>query len=310
MNILPFKTDYFEEACNLCPHNCNAYRQSSVLGYCKTNADINIASITIHNGEEPVVSGDKGICNVFFSGCNLRCVYCQNFQISQSEKDAVYFTMNIDEAVNKIINILDTGINSLGFVSPSHSLPQMMWIIDKLNKKGKHPIIVYNSNAYETVRNIKLLDGIIDVYLPDFKYMMNDISYRFSGVKNYTEIALAAIKEMYRQKGNTLIVNDNGYAVSGMIIRHLVLPNNLNNSKEVLKVIADEISENIHISLMSQYYPTNKSKSFSQLNRVISKDEYKEVVDYFNKIGLHKGWIQDFDSAEMYRPDFNKEEPF
>lgn len=310
MTILPFNSNYFQKPCNLCPRNCNIDRQSSILGYCKTNTDINIASITIHHGEEPAISENQGICNVFFSGCNLRCVYCQNFQISQSDKKAVYFPMNIDDAVNKIINILDTGINSLGFVSPSHCLPQMVWIIDKLHKKGRKPIIVYNSNAYDKVENIRLLDGVVDVYLPDFKYMLNDIAFKFSGIKNYSEIALASIKEMYRQKGNTLIVNENGYAESGMIIRHLVLPNNIDNSKAVIKAIAENISENIHISLMSQYYPTHKSKSFSELNRIISKEEYMEVVDYFYKIGLHKGWIQDFESAEMYRPDFDKKKPF
>ena len=244
--------------CNLCPRNCNANRFSDKLGYCNADAGFNISSICVHKGEEPPVSGEKGICNIFFTNCNLQCIYCQNYQISNNELDHRNDKMSFEKVLKNIVEILDQGINHIGFVSPSHFIPQVKIIINAIKMLGYNPTFVYNSNAFDKVEILKSFEGFIDVYLPDFKYMDNGISKEFSDVANYPETAINAIKEMYRQVGGELIVDKNNMAISGMIIRHLVLPGYVENSIDVLGKISETISPEIHISLMSQYYPTYK----------------------------------------------------
>jgi putative pyruvate formate lyase activating enzyme len=296
--------------CNVCPRNCNVNRYETNKGYCRIDAGFYIASIFPHKGEEPPISGDKGICNVFFAHCNLQCVYCQNYQISRNKIAPDKYKMTLEQVVQKITDILDTGIQTLGFVSPSHFVPQIIQIIDRLHQLKYFPTIVYNTNAYDNVDSLKILESYVDVYLPDFKYIENDISQKYSLAKNYPEIAIAAIKEMYRQKGDYLIINKNGYAESGMIIRHLILPNNVENSLKILDFIANEISTNIAISLMSQYYPTAEAFKFPELSRPINSAEYQKVVQRAKKLGLTNGWIQQMDSKSNYKPDFEKEIPF
>lgn len=296
--------------CSLCPHECNVNRIESNSGWCKTDAGIYISSICIHRGEEPVISGDKGICNVFFAHCNLQCVYCQNYQISNNKLSLNIFKISLDETVRQITNILSQGINILGFVSPSHFVPQMLGIIESVKQQGYNPTIVYNSNGYDKVDTLKMLENIVDVYLPDFKYFDNEIAKKYSGIKNYAEIAKSALKEMYRQKGSTLIINENGYAESGILIRHLVLPNNVENSINVLKFISEEISSNLHISLMSQYFPVNQTNKHSEISRKLKPSEYKQVVEVMEEFELYNGYIQDLESYENYLPDFNNEHPF
>ncbi|MFA7124185.1 MAG: radical SAM protein, partial [Candidatus Delongbacteria bacterium] len=266
-------------------------------------------SICIHKGEEPPVSGPNGICNVFFSHCNMQCVYCQNFQISDNKFAANSYEMTLETAVNKIIDILDKGIPALGFVSPSHQIPQMLSIIEELHKRSYKPIIVYNSNGYDKVETLKELEGIVDVYLPDFKYCDSVLSKELSDAPDYPATALKAIKEMYRQKGSLLITNDSGYAESGLIIRHLILPGLAQNSIRLLGTITKEVSPEVHISLMSQYFPP-KTLSPSYLNYKITEEEYRLVTDEMERLGLYNGWLQEYDSQNNYRPDFNKEHPF
>ena len=243
------------ESCSYCPRNCDANRLSGKPGYCKSDDSFNISSICIHRGEEPVISGKNGICNVFFSRCNMQCVYCQNLQISRNDDRVVSSKMELHKILEKILEILDTGVESLGFVSPSHFIPQVKIIIAALDKIGRKPIIVFNTNGYDTVSINRANEWIVDVYLPDFKYMDDKISELFSDAPKYSHFASNAILEMYRQKGSTLITGANNYAESGLIIRHLVLPGYVDNSLAVLRFIANEISTNVHISLMSQYYP-------------------------------------------------------
>jgi putative pyruvate formate lyase activating enzyme len=297
-------------ACRICPRNCNADRFSKKLGYCKADASFSISSIFAHMGEEPVISGDKGICNIFFTNCNLQCIYCQNHQISCNTLDYNSQKMKLEEVIRQIVKILDTGINHVGFVSPSHFIPQVKVIINSLRALGLDPVFVYNSNGYDTVESLKGLEGYIDIYLPDYKYADKEIGKKYSDVKNYPHVALAALKEMYRQVGAGLPLDDRDYARKGMIIRHLVLPGHPENSIKVLRTIARELSVELHISLMSQYYPTFQVSKSEFLGRTLKAEEYQQVVDELEELGFENGWVQEMSSHENYRPDFEAEQPF
>jgi len=296
--------------CNICPRKCNADRISEKKGYCKSGTEFSISSICIHRGEEPVISGSKGICNVFFTNCNLQCVFCQNWQISDNSLDHSSEHMDLDEVLRQITLILDTGINILGFVSPGHFIPQMKIIVNTVKYKGYEPTIVYNSNGYDDVEQLKLLEGMVDVYLPDFKYMDNRIAARYSDAKDYPEIALNAHKEMFRQMGSNLIVDNEGYAMRGMLIRHLVLPGHSENSMEVLEAIADELSPNVHVALMSQYYPSHRSRDYKPLSQEVDPKEYKKIVKKMTDLGITHGYVQGIESSGHYRPDFETNHPF
>ncbi|MEI6455635.1 MAG: radical SAM protein, partial [bacterium] len=267
------------EDCSLCPRNCHANRVKGSVGYCRTGNGFNIASICIHKGEEPVISGPLGICNIFFTNCNLQCVFCQNHQISDVSRDRTNSGMNLEEVVSRITDILDTGINMVGFVSPSHVIPQVKVIISVIEHLGYNPVWVYNTNGYDKPETLRSLEGLIDLYLPDFKYFDSGLASRFSGAPDYPEIASSSLKEMFRQKGSTLILSGEGIAESGIVLRHLILPGQTRNSKDILHFIANEISPKLHISLMSQYYPAGDADSFKGLSRGITASEYKEVIE-------------------------------
>ncbi|MFO7370996.1 MAG: radical SAM protein [Bacteroidales bacterium] len=296
--------------CLLCPRNCGVNRIAGETGYCGCDAGFHVASVCIHQGEEPPIGGSKGICNVFFTGCNLQCLYCQNYQISCRKNRKPDQEYTLEEITRQIIAILDQGIEAVGFVSPTHFTPHVRAIIHELHKSGYAPITVYNSNGYDKVEILKSLEGLIDVYLPDFKYLDPIAARKYSGAKDYPGHAREALREMFRQKGSTVVLNDNGQAVTGLIIRHLVLPGQASDSIGILKWIAKELSPEVSISLMSQYYPTARVARHSQLDRKISAQEYQEVLDAMEALGFHKGWIQDFESSGNYRPDFEKENPF
>ncbi len=217
---------------------------------------------------------------------------------------------NLKQVLSEIVRYLDAGCEALGFVSPSHFVPQVMVIINGLHELGLYPTIVYNTNGYDKVETLYEIENLVDVFLPDFKYIDPDLSRRYSDAKDYPEIAKNALREMYRQKGSTLFLSENGVAERGIIIRHLVLPGHVENSLGVLQFIAEEISTSIHISLMSQYYPTAFVRNISPLNRTLYQEEYQSVVDEFHRLGFRKGWVQDLESHENYQPDFEKEHPF
>lgn len=297
-------------ACRICPRNCNADRFSSKLGYCKADASFSVSSICIHRGEEPVISGDKGICNIFFTNCNLQCIYCQNHQISCNSEDYDAQKVGLREILRQIISILSTGINHVGFVSPSHFIPHVKVIVESLRALGLNPIFVYNTNAYDHAESIRGLESYIDIYLPDFKYSDASLGRKYSDVKDYPEIALTAIREMLRQKGKNLPLDNSGYATKGIIIRHLVLPGHPENSVNVLRTIARELSNEIHISLMSQYYPTYRVHNEEFLGRTLQDIEYSMVSDELEELGFENGWVQELSSNLNYRPDFAEENPF
>jgi putative pyruvate formate lyase activating enzyme len=296
--------------CTLCPRECNVDRFEGADGYCLTDAGLNISAICIHRGEEPAISGPSGICNIFFSGCNLRCIYCQNFEISHCGSVCRNAGNDIQSVLNKVEEIMGKGICSIGFVSPSHAVPQVKAIIDGLRARGLSPVTVYNTNSYEKSETIRSLAELIDVYLPDFKYATPEIALEYSDASDYPYVALKALKEMYFQKGSTLRTDENGVAQNGILLRHLVLPGHAEESINVLRTIADEVSTGIHLSLMSQYYPTNQVSTHPVLNRALYRDEYESVVKEMERLGFRNGWIQDMDSFENYMPDFSREHPF
>jgi putative pyruvate formate lyase activating enzyme len=296
--------------CMICPRFCGVNRNMGKLGYCRAGAGYHISSICIHKGEEPVISGANGICNIFFSHCNLQCIYCQNFQISRNRGHIEEKIMTLDEVVENVIACLNEGAEAVGFVTPSHFVPHVRAIIEALHSKGLYPVTVYNSNGYETTDSLQSLEGLIDVYLPDLKYASTSLAKSLSDASDYPETAKKAIKEMYRQKGSSLVVSDNGQAANGLIIRHLVLPGQTDDSLAVLKWIAEELSPSLHISLMSQYYPTLCMTNHSQLNRKITEEEYTVVEKAMEELGFYNGWIQEMDSAHNYKPDFFQEDPF
>ncbi len=295
--------------CACCPRECHADRFGGKLGYCRSCADFRISSICAHRGEEPVISGQHGICNIFFAHCNMQCIYCQNYQISRNDRD-LSDELELSEVVGQIEGVLARGAHAVGFVSPSHFVPQMRVIINALSASEHTPIYVYNTNSYDKVETIRSLDGIIDVWLPDLKYIDSRLGQELSDTPKYGPIACAAIKEMFRQKGSAILLDDNDCIISGMIIRHLVLPGSVENSKSVLRWIAKELSPSVHVSLMSQYYPTPRVSSHGRIGRTLTVDEYNQVVDEFQRLGFYRGWVQELDSPSSYRPDFNLEHPF
>ena len=298
------------ENCTLCPRECRVNRFTAGTGYCGMDAGMNIASVCIHRGEEPVLSGKEGICNIFFAGCNLRCLYCQNHEISQRRSGIRNSGLDLESVLNKIIQILSEGITAVGFVSPSHVVPQVKAIIKGLNSRGYKPITVYNTNGYDKFETIRSLSGLIDVYLPDYKYVTGAIAAEYSDAPDYPETALKAIKEMYYQKGSTLATDNDGRAESGLLIRHLVLPGHSEESKNVLRSLAEKLSPGVHLSLMSQYNPTAQVVLHPILNRPLYKAEYEDVVKTMESLGFRNGWVQDMDSNLDYRPDFKKDNPF
>jgi putative pyruvate formate lyase activating enzyme len=296
--------------CNLCPRECGVNRFNDGTGYCGMDAGLNIASICIHKGEEPVISGPEGICNIFFSGCNLHCLFCQNHEISRPEGENIQPSLSLQKVLDQVEKILEKGIKTVGFVSPSHAVPQVKTIIRGLRSRGLNPITVYNTNSYDKPEVIDSLAGMIDVYLPDYKYVSTELSREFSDAADYPDVALKALKQMYFQKGSTLPLDIDGRAENGILIRHLVLPGNIEESKLVLRSLAEEISTGVHLSLMSQYHPVPFVKDHSDLSRSLYKEEYESVAEAMENLGFRNGWVQDMDSYLNYKPDFRKEHPF
>jgi putative pyruvate formate lyase activating enzyme len=298
------------ENCDLCPHECGADRFKGGTGICGTDAGFNVSSVCIHRGEEPSISGPDGICNVFFGGCNLGCIYCQNHEISHPDLPGFGNESDLEKVLMRIEKILSSGINAIGFVSPSHVVPQVKAIIRELNRRGYIPVTVYNTNSYDKLETLRDIEGLIDVYLPDLKYVTSSLALEYSNAGDYPEVALKALKEMYYQKGSVLRLNESGRAESGMLIRHLVLPGHAEESKLVLRTIAEELSTGVNISLMSQYHPSFLAVNHPLLGRNLLKEEYESVAAEMERLGFRNGWIQDMESCLNYRPDFRKGHPF
>ena len=297
------------ESCTICPKDCGNNRLKDEIAACYSGKLPIVSSYTAHFGEEPVLSGTRGAGNIFFGNCNLRCVYCQNYQISQTWKEQKRNEISHERLAEMMLELQERGCHNIGFVSPTHFVPQMARAILIAAEKGLRLPIVYNTNAYDSVEVLKLLDGIIDIYLPDLKYAENDAGFQYSKVRNYTDFARKAIKEMFRQTGNKLIFDKNGLLQKGLVIRLLVLPNDLAGIEENLRWIRDELSPKVAISLMAQYYATNKAATderYILLSRRISEREWFSTIEILEELGMEEGFMQEYEAAShYYRPDFS-----
>ena len=289
------------EKCEICPHKCKVNRIKGYIGRCKSKDTIKIALVSIHNFEEPCISGKNGSGTVFFSNCNMNCIYCQNYEISQLGKGK---EITIDRLADIFISQQEKGVENINLVTPTSYIIQIIEAIKIAKSNGLNIPIVYNSNGYENVESIKLLDGYIDIYLPDLKYSDNLLAKKYSNINNYFQIATDAIKEMYKQVGKPSF-DKNGIMQKGVIVRHLVLPNHITNSKNVLKWINDNMPKDIFVSIMAQYFPTYKAKTSDEINRKLTKREYKEIENYLYSLNIENGYIQDLgEHEEEYVPDW------
>lgn len=302
-------------SCTVCPKDCGNDRLNDEIAACYSGRLPIVSSYTAHFGEEPCLSGTGGAGNIFFGNCNLRCVYCQNYQISQTWKEQRKNEVTHERLAEMMLELQDRGCHNIGFVSPTHFAPQMARAILIAAQNGLKLPIVYNTNAYDSVEVLRLLDGIVDVYLPDLKYADSDAGFQYSKVRDYAIHSRAAIKEMHRQMGDSLVIDENGLLKRGLLIRLLVLPNDIAEIEQSLRWIRDELSPKTAISLMAQYYATNKAATderYILLSRRISEGEWFEAVSLLDELGIEEGFMQEYESAShYYRPDFNdKEKPF
>lgn len=282
--------------CSICPRKCGIERKNA-NGFCKSPEEFKVARAALHFWEEPCISGKNGSGAVFFSGCNLQCVYCQNYEISRDNKGIEISSERLVRIFEKLVS---EGAENINLVNPTHYAPMLADVL----KKWKSPIpVIYNSSGYENVETLKMLDGLVDIYLPDFKYIRNDKAKRYSGAADYPETAKAAIAEMYRQTGNAVF--DGDIMKKGIIIRHLILPQNTNSSLEIIDYITENF-ENAYMSLMAQYIPCTKLENYSEINRKITRREYDKVVDYALSKGTENIFIQELSSADdKYIPPFD-----
>ena len=317
-NELESRVEKLEEllrSCTVCPKDCGNDRLQDEIAACYSGRLPIVSSYTAHFGEEPCLSGTGGAGNIFFGNCNLRCVYCQNYQISQTWKEQRKNEVTHEQLAEMMLELQARGCHNIGFVSPTHFAPQMARAILIAAEKGLRLPIVYNTNAYDSVEVLRLLDGIVDVYLPDLKYADSEAGFQYSKVRDYAVHSRAAIKEMYRQMGDQLVFAEDGLLKRGLLIRLLVLPNDIAEIEKSLRWIRDELSPKTAISLMAQYYATNKAATderYILLSRRISEGEWFEAVSLLEDLGIEEGFMQEYESAShYYRPDFaDKEKPF
>jgi putative pyruvate formate lyase activating enzyme len=295
-------------SCVCCPRECQVNRLEGKIGYCKVSASIQISNSCLHFGEEPPISGTMGSGTIFFVGCNLRCVFCQNYQISQEFQQHPTRTLSLDKLVSEMRRLQAEGAHNINFVSPSHMIFQMADAIASAKAKGLNIPIVYNSNGYDSIDALRQIRGLVDIYLPDIKYLDNDLGKRLSGVNNYADVIPGVLKEMLAQVGQ-LEMDEDGIATRGMLVRHLVLPGYLENSKKCLQVLAD-LSSDIFVSIMSQYSPQYKACNFPEVNRALTTAEYAEITEYALDLGLENAFVQELASQENYLPDFTQDKPF
>ncbi len=283
--------------CNACPRNCNVDREKA-LGYCKSSNKFKLARATLHFWEEPCISGENGSGAIFFSGCNLGCVFCQNFDISHNCKGV---EVSDERLIDIMKRLVDKGANNINLVNPTHYSTQLLRVLEKYRPSVP---IVFNTSGYDSVETLKSFDGIVDVYLPDFKYIRSDKAQKYSKAEDYPQIAEAALREMKRQVGDDTF-NDDGIMQKGMIIRHLVLPSNTNASIEALDYLAENFS-NTYISVMAQYVPCGDLSNYKEINRPLTQREYDKVVNHIFDLGLEKIFVQELEAAsDEFIPDFD-----
>ncbi|MEA5001691.1 MAG: radical SAM protein [Endomicrobiaceae bacterium] len=277
------------EKCRLCPRNCGVNRLKGETGACRTGREVKVASINLHYGEEPPISAESGSGTIFFTNCNLSCVFCQNYPISQLSNGNAVTAENL---ADKMLELQQKGANNINLVTPTHVYPFVAETVFIAKQKGLTIPVLSNCGGYESVEVLELMEDFIDIYMPDMKYSSNFYAKKFSKIDNYVENNRRAVKEMFRQKGH-LKINGGEIAEKGLLIRHLVLPNNVSGSKEIFDFIAGEISEDTYVSVMAQYHTANISDKFEEINRKLTQKEYDDIVEYFENVGLHNGWVQE-----------------
>lgn len=276
------------EKCQLCPMDCRVNRLEGELGKCNSTAELKVASYNLHFGEEPPLSCGGGSGTIFLSNCSLFCKYCQNYPISQFGAGSI---ASIEELRDMMLELRQRGAENINFVTPDHMLPMILMGLGQAKKEGLDVPIVYNCSGRQKLEMLKLLNGIIDIYLVDMRYNDNKMAKQYSGCDKYVEISRAAVKEMYSQVG-ALTLNENKLAKSGVIVRHLVLPNNISGSEGIFRFLSEEVSKDIYISLMSQYFPAYKAVDDETINRRTTVNEFRHAVDSFYDAGLRNGYIQ------------------
>ncbi len=277
------------EKCSLCPRKCGVNRLKGELGFCRTGKDVKIASINIHSGEEPPISAKTGSGTVFFSNCSLSCVFCQNYPISRFGNGNI---ITAEQLADKMIDLQKKQAVNINLVTPTHVYPFAAEAVFIAKQKGLTIPVISNSSGYESVEVLELMEDFIDIYMPDMKYSCDKNAKKFSNADNYVKYNRLAVEEMHRQKG-ILKINSEDIAEKGLLIRHLVLPNNISGSKEIFNFIAEKISPETYVSVMAQYHIAHLSHNFHELNRKLFKKEYDQVIESFNKSGLHNGWMQE-----------------
>lgn len=300
------KARELRSSCRLCPRRCAALRESGQLGYCGAGTDPTVAAITPHFGEEPPLSAAGGAGAIFFSHCNLRCVYCQNHQISQG---TIGRTVTPRHLADEMFRLARLGCANVEAVSPSHHLPAFLEALAIAVEEGLELPVVYNTNGYESLETLELLDGVVDVYLPDLKYAQDDIARTYSDAADYVDVARAAILAMHAQVGS-LAVGAAGAAVKGIILRHLVLPDKLAGTTATLRWAAAHLPLTSTLSLMAQYAPVHRSFEFPSLNRKLTPAEYDLAVDLAWELGFENTYVQDLEATDRGIPDFTSDEPF
>lgn len=292
------------ENCLLCPRKCGINRRTGQTGVCGVSSEIKVARAALHYWEEPCISGKRGSGAVFFSGCSLHCVFCQNREISDGKEGKVISKERLSDI---FMELADKGANNINLVTPGQYIPDIVWAVNDAKSRGMKLPIIYNTSGYENVTELKLLEGIVDVYLPDFKYMDSTLSARYSRAKDYPSVAKQALSEMVRQQPDVVIDDSTGLIQKGVIVRQLLLPGHVNDAKAVLKYLYDTYHDHIYISMMSQFTPI-ALKDYPEINRTVTRREYERLVDYALEIGITNAFIQEGDVAkDSFIPAFDCE---
>ena len=289
--------------CNLCPRNCNTDRDKSV-GYCKMTNTVKVSRAALHFWEEPCISAENGSGTVFFSGCNMGCVYCQNQDISHQGFGK---EISVDRLAEIFIELQQKNAHNINLVTPTHYTPQIIGAVKTARENGLSIPVVYNTSGYEKAENIKSLEGIVDVFLPDFKYISSDTAQHYSCCADYPQMAKAAIRQMVKQTG-PCVFDDEGVVQKGVIVRVLVLPGQTEEAKSIIEYLYNTYGDTVFISIMSQYTPCTNLENYPEINRTLTQQEYDEVVDFAVELGLENGFVQEGESAaESFIPPFNLE---
>lgn len=292
------------ENCLLCPRKCGINRRTGQTGVCGVSSEIKVARAALHYWEEPCISGKGGSGAVFFSGCSLHCVFCQNREISDGKEGKVISKERLSDI---FMELADKGANNINLVTPGQYIPDIVWAVNDAKSRGMKLPIIYNTSGYENVTELKLLEGIVDVYLPDFKYMDSTLSARYSRAKDYPSVAKQALSEMVRQQPDVVIDDATGLIQKGVIVRQLLLPGHVNDAKAVLKYLYDTYHDHVYISMMSQFTPI-ALKDYPEINRTVTRREYERLVDYALEIGITNAFIQEGDVAkDSFIPAFDCE---